>query len=290
MRLGLSSAKRGPWRRTTRASPRRLPVPRRYPRAVVGRARHRFTAREPRIRPPGGGLQACLRLAGRKDKVPALATFRHLIAEFPDHGECHRRFGGLLLVLGRCEEAVVAYRWALALNPVDADVQTNLGVALHRLGRFEEACAAFDAALDLAPGSVAAYYNLGCALGDLGRRSNSLPTPPRASLITLVPTGAVPLPCSLWTVSRRAGWGMNGASRVRACSTRSADGSSIRRAGTARHSTAGVYLSIASRAWATSPRWPATSAKPSNRAGPCSSANLISSACLTPDSIVSPRS
>jgi tetratricopeptide (TPR) repeat protein len=119
-------------------------------------------------------LQACLRLVGRKDKVPALVAFRRLIAEFPDHAESHRRFGDLLLGLGRCEEAVVAYRRALTFNPVDADAQTNLGVALHQLGRFEEACAAFDTALDLAPGSVAAYYNLGCALSDLGRHAQAV--------------------------------------------------------------------------------------------------------------------
>ncbi len=119
-------------------------------------------------------LQACLRLAGRKDKVPALVAFRRLLAELPDHAEAHRRFADLLLGLGRCEEAVVAYRRVLSLNPVDADARTNLGVALHRLSRYEEACAAFDAALDLAPGAVAAHYNLGCALADLGRHSQAV--------------------------------------------------------------------------------------------------------------------
>lgn len=143
------------------------------------------------VRPRGGGpsaasvhrkgatdspekLQACLRLAGRKDKVPALVAFRRLTAEFPDHAESHRRFGDLLLGLGRCEEAAVSYRRALALNPVDADARTNLGVALHRLGRYEEACAAFDGVLDLAPGAVSAHYNLGCALADLGRHSQAI--------------------------------------------------------------------------------------------------------------------
>ncbi len=53
---------------------------------------------------------------------------------------------------GAFEEAVAAYRRAVAANPRSLDAWEYLGRSLHELGRGDEALAAFDSALDLAGG------------------------------------------------------------------------------------------------------------------------------------------
>jgi tetratricopeptide (TPR) repeat protein len=66
------------------------------------------------------------------------------------------------------EQAVRAYRRALALAPDHADAQIDLGRLLHGLGRPGQAVLCYVRAVEVRPGDATALFNLGVALEDLG--------------------------------------------------------------------------------------------------------------------------
>jgi predicted O-linked N-acetylglucosamine transferase (SPINDLY family) len=70
---------------------------------------------------------------------------------------------------GELEQAVDAYRAALALRPDHVQALNNLGVALKNLGRFDEAVEVLRRCLALQPGSAAVHLNHGNSLNALRR-------------------------------------------------------------------------------------------------------------------------
>jgi tetratricopeptide (TPR) repeat protein len=74
-----------------------------------------------------------------------------------------------LQAAGRFEEAVAAYRRAIAVAPDDARLRNELGASLFQLRRFSEAADAFQAAVDRDRGYAVAWFNLGNALRNAGR-------------------------------------------------------------------------------------------------------------------------
>jgi tetratricopeptide (TPR) repeat protein len=97
----------------------------------------------------------------------ALDLIGRAIAENPSPRFLANR-GLILARLGRLDDAVAAYRQALAVQPDHADALNNLGVALAAQGKPEEAAAAHRQALASRPGFAEAQFNLGHALGLLG--------------------------------------------------------------------------------------------------------------------------
>jgi protein O-GlcNAc transferase len=81
----------------------------------------------------------------------------------------HASLAKLLKARGRLDEAITAYRQALALDPAMADVQNNLGVALRVAGKLEEANAAFGEAIRLNPNLAEAWNNFGYGLVTMQR-------------------------------------------------------------------------------------------------------------------------
>ncbi len=77
--------------------------------------------------------------------------------------------GNALLAAGQTQDAVAAYRAALALRPDHASTLYNLGNALLALDDATAADACYAAALALAPDHVGAHNNRGNALRRLGR-------------------------------------------------------------------------------------------------------------------------
>lgn len=66
------------------------------------------------------------------------------------------------------DEAVPAWRKALALDPNDPRAHDNLGVALAETGQLDEAIVEYRKSLELSPGSSHTHNNLGSALAEKG--------------------------------------------------------------------------------------------------------------------------
>jgi tetratricopeptide (TPR) repeat protein len=66
------------------------------------------------------------------------------------------------------EDAVVAYRRVVAIDPTYAAAWNNLGLLLHRMGKYDEAREAYAAALEQDPRCCEAVYNLGSLAEDRG--------------------------------------------------------------------------------------------------------------------------
>src|SRR5205807_1379494 len=76
----------------------------------------------------------------------------------------YNNLGNALYGLKRFDEAIAAYRRAIALESGYADAWSNLGTALHHSGQYDEAAAALRRAVALAPGHANAHSGLGILL------------------------------------------------------------------------------------------------------------------------------
>lgn len=94
------------------------------------------------------------------DPEQARIAYRQALALDPGHADSHVNLGCLEHEAGRPQEAEQHYRAALATRPDDATAAFDLGVALEDLDRFAEACAAYERALASAPDCADAHYNL----------------------------------------------------------------------------------------------------------------------------------
>lgn len=88
---------------------------------------------------------------------------------------------GLELEAVTPDEAMEAYRRALALDPRHADAHVNLGRLMHEQGSVIEAEVHYRQALAAAPRHATAAFNLGVALEDLGRLDAALAAYRRAA-------------------------------------------------------------------------------------------------------------
>jgi predicted O-linked N-acetylglucosamine transferase (SPINDLY family) len=105
--------------------------------------------------------------AGRLDE--AVAAYRQALALQPAYAEAYNNLGCALHAQGHLEEAVAAYRQALALRPAYAEAHYNLGNALQAQSRLEEAVASFRQALIHKPAFAEACNNLGNILQEQGK-------------------------------------------------------------------------------------------------------------------------
>jgi tetratricopeptide (TPR) repeat protein len=99
----------------------------------------------------------------------AIGAFRKAIARRPDFADAHFNLGNALSQHGRLDEAVDSFHRALALKPDAAPIHVNLGVTLQRRGDHAEALTALRRALAITPRSFDALYNLGLVLADQGK-------------------------------------------------------------------------------------------------------------------------
>ena len=90
-------------------------------------------------------LSEVLRRTG--DAPGAVTVLDAGLREHPDTFELHNARGVSLQYAGRTDEAIAAFRRALALNPNDADTNFNLADVLFGLGRREEAVPYFKQSL-----------------------------------------------------------------------------------------------------------------------------------------------
>ncbi len=99
----------------------------------------------------------------------AVGAYRQAIAENPDFYWSYHNLGETLCKLGRLDEAVEVYRQAVALNPSAAWSHFNLGEVLEQQGRTEEAIAFYQRALEVNPKAAWSHLNLSRVLRQVGR-------------------------------------------------------------------------------------------------------------------------
>jgi tetratricopeptide (TPR) repeat protein len=107
-------------------------------------------------------LANSLRRAGRHDE--AVAAYRQAIAQNPADPDLHILLANCLMEKSAFPQAIVAYRQAIALKPDYAQAHSNLANALTMAGQFNEAIAACKQAIAIKPDSAEALINLGNAL------------------------------------------------------------------------------------------------------------------------------
>jgi len=151
-------------------------------------------------------------LVSQAKNEEALAAFRAALALEPAHAEANSNAANLLFTLGRAEQALPYAERAVAAKPQLADAQLNLGLILHALKRYEEAVASLSCAYGIAPTTPYALSSLVwsalhcCDWRDLDAHI--------AALRAQVRTGSVPAaPFTLLTVS-------NSHAEQRACADR----------------------------------------------------------------------
>lgn len=109
------------------------------------------------------------RLAKNGQLDEAIAAFRQAIALQPDYAQAYQQLGLAYAGGNRYPEAVKAFKEAARLQPQSGQVHENLGVAYIKLGQWREARETFAAAIRLHPDNAEAHYNLGLANGKLNR-------------------------------------------------------------------------------------------------------------------------
>jgi len=118
---------------------------------------------------------ALSRIQTEWDWAGAERELRTAIALDPAAPEAQHLYAHLcLLPTGRVEEAVVAIRLALTLDPLSPPLHASLGRALTLAGRHEEAIDALQGALELVPDFREARWQLALALEQAGRFGEAL--------------------------------------------------------------------------------------------------------------------
>lgn len=114
---------------------------------------------------------ACL-AAGRTED--AIAAYRRALARRPDYVEAHYNLAAALRDWGQPEAAAASLRTALRLRPDFAAAHNSLGAALQELGEIDAAIASTRTALRLAPDYAEAHFNLHSLLLEPGRLAPSI--------------------------------------------------------------------------------------------------------------------
>lgn len=103
----------------------------------------------------------------------AVRAYRMALAENPDHPQANVNVGRLLHEVGDVSGARVHYRRALAADPENAVAAYNLGVALEDAGDVEEAIGLYLRAIRLDPARADAHFNLARIYEGRGERDKA---------------------------------------------------------------------------------------------------------------------
>lgn len=104
------------------------------------------------------------------DAIKAYQTITVIAASSPRiAASAHLAVGNIHMMKGRFNEAVTAFRKAVALDPNSAEAVNNLGEALGELKQYQPALAAFQKAAAIDQGFLKARYNIGVTYDRLGQ-------------------------------------------------------------------------------------------------------------------------
>jgi len=107
---------------------------------------------------------AYVRWVALLDFAGALPEFDRALALSPGNANILRSFAGFNSELGRFQPAIIAARYAVALDPQNVKAHLELGQVLTRARRYDEALTALRAAASLRPNSVWVKINIAYAL------------------------------------------------------------------------------------------------------------------------------
>ena len=93
--------------------------------------------------------------------------------EFPEHPFAWKALALLLKRTGKINEALIAIKRSVELDPKDNENHYNLAIILQGLGKFNEAEASYRKAIALKPGHAEAYCNMGVTLQKLGKSDDA---------------------------------------------------------------------------------------------------------------------
>jgi TolB-like protein/Flp pilus assembly protein TadD len=134
------------------------------------------------------------RYYGQRDYTGGLAEFQQAERGLPNNVDVIEAIGLVQRRLGHWEEAIVAWRRIMELDPRDIDAYNTLAVTYSALRRFPEALATVDRALALEPANADALGLKACvfwATGDLEAVEPLLANPGTEPLIPGGPTMSV---------------------------------------------------------------------------------------------------
>ncbi len=117
-------------------------------------------------------LGAALRPQGKNDE--ALAAYRRALALQPDFEEAHFNLGSILLEQDQLEGAKSHLESALALRPDCGETHHVMGMLLAREGKPEEAAASYRRAIELKPDLIEALNNLGNLCSKSGKHEEAI--------------------------------------------------------------------------------------------------------------------
>ncbi|MFV0276285.1 MAG: tetratricopeptide repeat protein [Parahaliea sp.] len=104
----------------------------------------------------------------------AVEAFRQALALAPQFPDALNNLGAAYNQLERFQEAADCYRALLQVSPRDADIWFNLGNSLRGLKQFRDSASCYRNALQLRPLSADTYLNLGNSYVDLGDADNAI--------------------------------------------------------------------------------------------------------------------
>jgi tetratricopeptide (TPR) repeat protein len=113
----------------------------------------------------------------------AIGAYRTAIAIQPGLIESYCNLAVALRDQGRLDEAVDCCRQAIAIGPRSAEAYSNLGMALWEQGKAEEATSAYRHAIAINPDYAEAIYNLGMALLKQGKTAEAIAELSRAIIL-----------------------------------------------------------------------------------------------------------
>lgn len=113
-----------------------------------------------------------LHRAGRPDE--AIAAYRRALAVGPAFAEAYVNIGNAMLAQGRTDEAYAHYAEAYRVDPGFPEALTNYGSVLRELGRMREALPLLESAVQKKPQLDYAQNNLGIAYFETGRPAEAV--------------------------------------------------------------------------------------------------------------------
>ena len=94
--------------------------------------------------------------------------------------------GAINAGLGRLDDAIEAYKNAVAVKPDYADAYNNMGNVLKRQGKLKDAIEAYKKALLIQPNYVEVMNNMGNAFKDQGKVEDAIQAYKRLSRLTIM--------------------------------------------------------------------------------------------------------